>query len=321
MGNRIFVLAVVLLWTGSMSWLLVDKVLPSWDDAEPPLPAGFEPNVPVAWNVLWSGRPVGTAATMRRPGAQNTTNIESRVKLADVPILDLAPPWMRSVVGDIGKLKFNSRTTLEFDSLDNFSGLDSSVTVNDVPGVLHMDGKVVGSFLELSIRSGELSYTLKVPAPEQSAVREALFPDAKLPSMYVGRRWHEDAYSPFGSLSDPVETIEAEVTGVESMQVDGDSVRVMRVEFVGPPGPGIPEEARLRAIAWVRPADGVVMRQDVILGNSKLRFERILGAEAIEIGQELLSPPGMHGRRARSGRIGFRGLQTPDAHPPAEVVH
>ena len=68
MANRIFVSAVVVLWLGSMSWLMVDKVLPSFQDGEPPIAAGLEPGVHVAWQVYWSDRPVGYAASIRMPG-------------------------------------------------------------------------------------------------------------------------------------------------------------------------------------------------------------------------------------------------------------
>jgi hypothetical protein len=302
MANRIFVFAVMVLWLGSMSWLMVDKVLPSWYDAEPPIPAGFEPGVPVAWKVTWAGKPVGQAASIRRPGPQGTTNLESRVVLEDVPLLDLAPPWMRSVVGDIGRLKFDSWSRLEFDSLDNFSSFTSRIGVNDIPGVLQMTGRINGSFLELTIRGwGDLNYSPKVPAPDQAVLREALFPDSKLPYMYVGRRWREETYSPFRSPGDPMESIEAEVTGVESLQRDDKSIRVMRVEFRSPPGPGIPDEARLQAVAWVVPQDGTVLQQDVHLGASKLRFERLSNDASSQVGADLLHPDSRGRRWGRHG--------------------
>lgn len=311
MAHRLFVVAVVVLWAGSMSWLLIDKVLPSWYDAQPPIPAGYKPGIPIAWKVSWSGRAVGHAASLRTPGAQGTTNLDSRVVLRDVPVLDLAPPWMRSVVGDIGRLRFEASTHMEFDSLDNFSRFKSTVKVNDIPAVLEMTGKVNGANLELKIRSGELEYSPKVPVPDQSTLREALFPDASMLNLYVGRRWHEETYSPFRAPGDPVETIEAEVTGIESLQDGENTTRVMRVDFRSPPRPGIPEEARLQAIAWVEPTEGIVLQQDVILGNLRLRFERLPDAEAEKVGRSLLSPAPGRGNGWWLVRPGPRRFQTP----------
>jgi hypothetical protein len=304
MANRIFVCAVVVLWLGSMSWLMVDKVLPSFHDGEPPVASGFETDKYVAWKVSWSGRHVGHAASIRQQSVLNTTNLDNRVVLEDVPLLDLVPALMRHVVGDIGSLKLDAHTRLEFDSLDNFSAFESRVSINDVASVLRLRGQVNGSFLELKVRFGDVSYSPKTPIPSEASLSEALFPDAKLPYMYVGRRWHEEIYNPFRSPSAPIETVDAEVTGVETMEYAGEMTRVMRVEFRGPPTPGIAEESRLQAIAWVRADDGLVLRQDVLIAASQLRFERLADDEAARIGKELLAPPTQEPRRDRRG---FRG--------------
>jgi len=303
MANRIFVGAVVVLWLGSMSWLLVDKVLPSFHEGEAPIAAGYETGVPVAWRVYWGDRPVGHAASIRLPGVLNTTNIHNRVVLEDVPLLDLVPALMRRVVGDIGSMKFDAWTQLEFDSLENFSSFESRVSVNEVASVLQLSGDVNGSFLELKVHFGDVTYEPKVPIANQAALSEALFPDAKLPYMYVGRRWSEEVYNPFRAPSSPVETVDAEVTGIESIEYGGGQHRAMRVQFSGPPAPGVPEDALLQAIAWVRVSDGLVMQQDVLISSSKLRFVRMSDEEAAEIGKKLLEPPGSHRRgRGRYGR-------------------
>jgi hypothetical protein len=308
MANRIFVCAVVVLWLGSMSWLMVDRILPSLHDGEPPVASGFETDKYVAWKVSWSGRLVGYAASIRQQSVLNTTNLENCVELENVPLLDLVPPLMRHVVGDIGSLKLKAQTRLEFDSLDNFSAFESRVAINDVASVLRLRGQVNGSFLELKVRFGDVSYSPKVPIPNEAALSEALFPDAKLPYMYVGRRWNEEIYNPFRSPSAPIETVNAEVTGIESIEYAGEMTRVMRLEFRGPPTPGIAEDSRLQAIAWVRADDGLVLRQDVLIGASQLRFERMADNEAKTVGEKLLAPPTFErsksrgfGRRSRGG--------------------
>jgi hypothetical protein len=314
MANRIFVGAVVLLWLGSMSWLMVDKILPSLHEGEAPIAAGYEQGVPVAWRVLWGERPVGYAASVRLPGVLNTTNIVNRVVLEDVPLLDLVPALMRRVVGDIGSMKFDASTRLEFDSLDNFSSFKSRVSVNDVTPVLDLSGQVNGSFLELKVHFGDVTYEPKVPIANQSELSEALFPDAKLPYLYVGRRWSEEVYNPFRAPSTPVETVDVEVTGIETLQFGKENHRVMRVEFMSPPAPGVPDDARLQAVAWVRASDGLVLRQEVIISSSKLRFERLPEEKAAEVGKELLVQPRWgRGRDGRSGRsLYYYGR--PDAH-------
>jgi hypothetical protein len=314
MANRIFVCAVILLWIGSMSWLLVDKILPSLHEGEPPIAAGYEPGVPIAWKVLWGDREVGYAASRRTPGVLGTTNLENRVVLEDVPLLDLVPALMRRVVGDIGSMKFDAKTTLEFDSLDNFSKFDSYVEINDVSSVLELHGKVNGAFLDVKVTFGDVRYEPKVPIANQAALSEALFPDAKLPYLYVGRRWTEEIYNPFHAPNAPIETVDVEVTGIETLSMDGENHRVMRVEFSGPPAPGVPEDARLQAIAWVRESDGMVLRQDVLISTSKLRFDRLPEKEALKQGNKLLADPGYH-RRGRGGRWHGKGGPRPHGVP------
>jgi hypothetical protein len=314
MANRAFVFAVVVLWLGSMSWLMIDKILPSLHEGEPPLAAGFEPGVPVAWKVSWGDRAVGYAASMRTPGVLGTTNLENRVILEDVPLLDLVPALMRRVVGDIGSMKFDAKTTLEFDSLDNFSKFDSYVEINEVSSVLELHGKVNGAFLDMNVKFGDVRYEPKVPIANQAALSEALFPDAKLPYLYVGRRWSEEIYNPFHAPSAPIETVDVEVTGIETLSMDGENHRVMRVEFSGPPAPGVPEDARLQAIAWVRQSDGVVLRQDVLISTSRLRFDRLPEEEAVKQGNKLLMESGHH-RRGRGHRGYGKWGRRPDGAP------
>jgi hypothetical protein len=324
MANRIFVGAVLALWLGSMSWLVVGKVLPTLYDGEPPVAAGFEPSIPIAWQVSWSGRPVGHAASIRTTGAGNTTNLDSRIVLDDVPLLDLVPPLMRQVVGDIGRMKLDASTHLEFDSLDNFHKFSSTVSINDINPLLRLTGEVSGSYLELTVNFNNVEYKPHVYIADQSALNATLFPDAKLPYMYVGRRWHEEMYSPFRSPSDPVETLEAEVTGVETLHRGEVSERVLKVEFRSMEGAGVPEESRLQAVAWVRADDGLVLRQDVYVANSQLRFERMTDDDAARIGRELLVDTRRYNRPGgyRWGRGGPRppGMRGPHSHwrPPRD---
>jgi hypothetical protein len=89
--------------------------------------------------------------------------------------------------------------------------------------------------------------------------------------------------------------------------------RVMRVEFRGPPAPGIAEDSRLQAIAWVRADDGLVLRQDVLISTSQLRFERLTDEESAKVGASLLGQQNSgymrrgRGSGGRRGRYGYSG--------------
>jgi len=145
---------------------------------------------------------------------------------------------------------------------------------------------MLDSQLEFKVRSGSLTYTTQVYIPNQAALSEALFPDARLSYMYVGRHWQKEVFSPFKSPGTPVELVEAEVVAIESLQLGEEILRVMRIEYRGLPGPGIPEANRLQSVTWVEPKSGMVLRQDVYIANSKLRFERLPAEIARTIGLE-----------------------------------
>ncbi|MEM9658700.1 MAG: hypothetical protein AAF961_10095, partial [Planctomycetota bacterium] len=169
-------------------------------------------------------------------------------------------------------------------------GFRSSIGVNHAQSDFTVRGEIDASHLNHPIRSGDLSHatSFELQSTDHKALSEALFPDARMPYLYVGRRWREESYNPFRSPSAPVEVVEAEVVSVESVEYCGEARRAMRVEFKCPQCPGVPPEGRLQAIAWVAPEDGTVMRQDVIIARSRLRFDRLSPQEAREAADQLL---------------------------------
>jgi len=287
MANRIFVFAVIVLWLSSMSWLVVERILPSFYTGEPPIEQAYETGEAVAWKVEWGGKPVGQAASVRLSGVAGTTDLYNRVVLTDIPLMDLAPAWMRNTIGDLGNITFDAHTRIEFDPLGNFSSFNSRISINDLPSMLNITGRVEDSFLQLRVRSGDISYTSPIYLPDSKSLNEVLFPDAKLPQMYVGRSWREEIYSPFHSPGSPVELVQAKVVSVEAIQYLGETYKTLRIEYRAMSRSGIPQEARLQAESWVD-LSGNVLRRDVYLGNSKLRFTRLADEAAKEAGVQLL---------------------------------
>jgi hypothetical protein len=286
MANRVFVLAVVVLWLCSMTWLFTDRILPTFRGGQPPSIETFEDGEAIAWNVEWEGKEVGKAASVRVPGASGSVELHNRISLHDMPIIDLAPAWMRMAVPSLGEMAFDVISRIEFDSLGNFTSFDSRVVLNDMPSVLKLSGRVKDSYLRLNVISGQLPYEVVVYMPDSKSLNEALFPGAELPYMYVGRQWQEEVYSPFRATGDPIELVQADVVSEESLEHQGETRRVLRVEYHGMIGSGLSDKARLQSISWVEPT-GTVLRRDVYLGSSKLRFNRLSDEEAVTIGEDL----------------------------------
>ncbi len=285
MANRIFVLAVFTLWLCSMAWLVTERVLPGLGDGQPPSFQTFEDNQAIAWNVEWAGNHVGQAASIRIAGVGGTVELHNRIRLQEMPIADLAPTWMRMAVPSLGEMSLDVISRIEVDSLGNFSSFLSQVSLNEMPSVLRISGRVKDSYLNLNVSTGSLPYEVSVYLPDSKTLNEVLFPGSELPYMYLGRHWQEEVYSPFRASGDPVELVRVEVVSEETLFFAGETRRVFRVEYEGMLGSGISDKDRLQAISWVEP-EGKILRRDVFMGNSRLRFDRLSDEEASILGQE-----------------------------------
>jgi hypothetical protein len=273
MGNRIFIALVLLLWATTMSWLMVAKILPPFFSGEPPKHGSLQQTDPVCWEIEWNGRPVGYAVRQAVAGAMSSTEVLSRVLLNDIPLREMAPQWMSSVVEGLGHIRLDSRTRLTLDSFSNLIYFDTKVQLNDLPLVAKVNGRVVGPNLVLTFVTGGVSQEARFPLPGSSMMDGELIPDSKLLQVYVGRKWQTEMFSPFRPPGDSLELLQAEVVSEETIVVDGASVRAKRIDYRTMSGAGVASGQTLRASAWVTD-EGEVVRHDVCLMNTKLRFER-----------------------------------------------
>ena len=224
---------------------------------------------------------------MRLSGVGGTTDLFNRVVLEEFPVMQLAPSWIRAAVGNLGSMTFDVMTRVEFDPLGKFSSFNSRISLNDMPSILRMSGRIEDSYLNLRVRSSELSHATRIFLPNSEALSEALFPDAKLPYMHIGRNWQEKVYSPFSSPANPVELVQVEVVAKETIEYEGDFRAVMRVEYKSVTASGISVAARVQGVSWVDPKSGDVLQRDVFLGDSKLRFVRLSNEAAKKAGLDL----------------------------------
>lgn len=287
MGNRIFVAVVLLLWASTMSWLVVEKILPPFFSGEPPT-HGQKEAEPVCWQIECAGRHVGYAVRQAVPGALATTEIHSRIVLEDMPLKEMAPQWMSSLVDNLGEIRLDSRTRLTLDSFGTLSSFDTKVQVNDTPLVVKVFGKVDGPELKLKFLSSGVSQEWTFPFPTSNHLSGELIPESKLLQIYVGRKWQVEMFSLFRPPSDSLTLMQAEVVAEEILHQQNRMIRARRIEFRDLSAAGVAAEHTLRATVWVSD-EGTVMRQDVYLvGNTKLRFERRVDRAAVRLAEELL---------------------------------
>ena len=241
----------------------------------------------VAWEVIWEGKAVGQAASVRLDGVGGSTDLFNRVVLNEFPIMQLAPSWLRATIGELDGMTFDAMTRAEFDPLGKFSSFNSRISLNDMPSILKMSGRIEESYLKLKVSSNNFSHTTKIYLPNSEALSELLFPDAKLPYLRLGRTWQEKVYSPFSSPTNPIELVQVKVQELESIEHRGEIRSVLRVDYMTITGSGIPEHARVQGVSWVDPTTGDVLRREVFVGNSKLRFERLSQEDTAAAGLKL----------------------------------
>jgi hypothetical protein len=319
MANRIFVSAVVVLWLSSMTWLVTHRLLPTYFGGPPPLTQAAAEGEAVAWQVSYNDQVVGEAASIRLQGTGGTTDLFNRLVLEEFPVMSLAPSVIRMAVGDLGDMTFDVLTRVEFDPLGKFSSFHSRITMSDLASSLIISGRMDDSYLKLRVHSNDFSHSSRVYLPNSQVLNEALSPDAQLPYMHVGKSWQEKVYSPFSSPTDPVERVQAEVKAIELIEYFGEHRRVMRVDYQSVTSSGVTNRARKQGAAWVAPETGRVLRREVLLGGSRLRFERLPAAAAEAIGADLFQGQLFSNALTHPGRVHPGGRNPAEADPVTQA--
>ncbi|MFO0792146.1 MAG: hypothetical protein U0805_22035 [Pirellulales bacterium] len=287
MGNRVFVGVVVMLWAGTMSWLMVARILPPFFQGDPPRHGALVRNEPTCWEIFYSGRSVGHAVSQAIPGALGTTEIHSRVLLENIEVKELAPQWMGTLVRSLGEISLDTRSTFTLDSLGNLASFYTKVKLNDLPTVMRVQGKVDGPLLRLKVYSGDVLNEVSYPVPLDSRLTSELIPDPKLLQIYVGRKWQQEVYSPFRPPTNPLEIMQAEVVEERDIDHRGERIHARKIEYRSLSSAGVSTDNTLHAVVWVAD-DGMVLRQELNLMAAKLRFERCTEPEMLEKAERLL---------------------------------
>ena len=290
MYNRCFSVAVTLLWLSTMSWLLIEKVLP-------PLMVGDPPNyrtildaqrneLPVGWGLYFDGDKIGWALSTTKKLPNDLTEINSRVHFDKFPLREITPGWLRAFLhvteGTMERLKLNARSTLIIDPLGRLSRFEASVRINPLENLISLRGTVEDGRLDLSVRSSDFLYSTEAYLPTDGLLGDAISPQTQLPGLRVGQQWRVPAYSLFRPPNSPLEMLHATVDRTEAInynnRIEVAYLVVYRPDSGVELGKNRPERGRL----WVR-RDGTVLRQEVMLFGSPMTFVRLSGQDALAL--------------------------------------
>lgn len=287
MGNRVFVGVVVMLWAGTMSWLMIAHILPPFFRGEPPTVGTLIRSEPTCWEVFVGNRSIGTAVSQAVPGALGTTEIHSRVVLHGIEVKELAPQWMGGLLRSLGNISLDTRSSFTLDSFGDLSYFKTAVHLNDLPFVMRVNGKVDGADLKVRVQSGDMTHEVTYQAPSKSRLTSELVPDAKLLQIYVGRQWQQEIYSPFRPPGNALQIMQAEVVEERDIDHRGERIHARKIEYRNLSSAGVSNDNTLHAVVWVGD-DGMVLLQEVYLMEVKLRFERCTQPEEIKEAADLL---------------------------------
>ncbi|MBW3600024.1 MAG: hypothetical protein KY475_22475 [Planctomycetes bacterium] len=304
MGNRWYTGVVLLFWLASMSWLVVAKVLP-------PLVGGQRPDYratlaeapksppPVVWRVLWDEEAIGFAATRVRPAPGGRAEMRSLVRFEQLDVkkvlkqmLGALSVLLPSLGGEDLRLEMTVASRLHFDSQQALETLETSIAVAEMPHVLNLRGEVRdGNVLDVLVFSGDayrsnpqeqanVLLRRQLQLPRDALVGDPFTPSSDLRNLEVGQTWTMPVYRPFPPNS-PVQIIEAKAERLELIYWDRDPVEVMVVAYRSDAGSGLAATREPIGRVWVRP-DGVVVRQEMLVSNLHLVFERMTEEQAAE---------------------------------------
>ena len=293
MGNKVFTTVVLVLWLATMSWLVCAKILPKVFLGHPPQTV-YPQNKPVCWKITLDGRPVGWAVSQAVPGAEQSTELHSRVILQQIPIQRMALGWMAPMVNqlnpfsDQGSLKLDVRTRTVIDSLQNLSHIEATVRINDFPSAIRMTGEVDDRVIHLHLQYGTATHDIDYPWLNQKTIGNELSPDPILLNLYVGQKWKKESYNPFGGPKGAIEMVEAEVMEETPLLIHGKHVLAHRIEYRSLNSVGVSTSNRTRSNLWVAEEGGSLLRQESHLMGITLRFDRVGNKKSERLVAELL---------------------------------
>ncbi len=280
MYSRWFSVAVIVLWLSTMSWLVTSKVLPPLLVGEPP---GYgriieaqklEPLV--GWGLTLGGRRLGWALSTTLPLSSGATEVNSRVHFDAIPVRDVAPEWLHPLLGLLDRknqtLEMDAQSTLWIDALHRLSRFESAVRFAPLQDPVKLRGEVAGSRLRLVLFADDSSHATEIHFPPRALLGGAFSPQTQLPGLRSGQTWTVPSYNPLRPDM-PVEILQAVVEGTEPAEWGGRMEDVWLVVYRSDPGRAL-GPARPRGRLWVR-RDGTVLKQEVLIFDSKLTFVRL----------------------------------------------
>ena len=298
MLNRWYIVAVLACWIASMSWLLVEKVMPTLREGDRPqyaevLPAADTPLRPVRWEIQYGNRTIGQATSLSTRDSNGAGRMESTVQFDDLPLGEMMSENF-GMVGTLLKPLWNNDDNLRISmtiasemEIDREGKLDSFVTnlrMAELPDLIRIEGEVHGAKLHVAVlmanEHGEMEphFRDEVEIASEALVSGSFSPQERLTNLEVGQTWTMPVYRPFPPNS-PVQMLQATVERYEVFIWNDRSLKAYQVVYRDDAGSGITIAREPIGRMWVR-GDGEVLQQEARIANMRFRFVRLPAEEA-----------------------------------------
>ncbi len=303
MSIRFYQITVVCFWLATMSWLLVSKLMPALHRGDPPnhhaaTAAQLLDNMPVIWDMRWNFHSVGWAANHVAETPNGELELLSRLQFTDWPKTDVAASaWLLEQLADWGRrsedfnLELANRSLLDSDY--SLKELSSSIflgkrTASGMDPWMQIAGKVEGDELQLSFQLGNrLLGKRAVPLRSHSLISSEISPHGYMPRLRIRQRWSTYQISPFRPPTSPQGTIVATVERYDPMIWNNQLVETLLVVYRRDEGSGSRSADEYLGRLWVRPDNGMVLKQEIVLLGSRFTLLRRVDDQAQSLALEL----------------------------------
>ncbi|MEK6270700.1 MAG: hypothetical protein N2B57_08100 [Planctomycetales bacterium] len=290
MSIRFYQVAVVCFWISTTTWLLLTKVMPVLYRGEPPnhhaaTVSQLIDNLPVIWDLKWNFHSVGWAANHVVQSPEGQLELLSRLQFSDWPKADAATSsWILEQLSNWGGhsgnlyLQLTNRSLL--DENHQLKELKSSIYLVEEPKAkdapwMEIQGTVDGNTLMLSFHLGDrMLGERSIPLRPHSLISSEISPHGYMPRLRIRQSWTTYQISPLRPPTSPQGTIVATVERYDPMIWNGRLVETLLVVYRKDEGSGSRSADEYLGRLWVRPDNGMVLKQEIILLGSRFTLQR-----------------------------------------------
>ncbi len=289
MSIRFYQLAVFCFWLATATWLISTKLMPALRRGDPPnhhaaSVAKLANTPPVIWDIKWNFQSVGWAANKIITNHAGQIELLSRLQFTSWPKSNSnAASWLSKQLTEIGKqgggfqMQLTNRSVLDDDY--RLKTLQSIITLGSDPEMsspwIRIDGDVHDNQLQLAFHLGNRHLGNRtIPIRSDCLIDSEISPYGFMPRLRMHQEWTAYQISPLRSPMGPQTPIVAKVERFEPLVWENQTTDTFLITYRRDEGSGSRSVEDYLGRLWVRPDNGMVLQQEIVLLGSHIRLVR-----------------------------------------------